>query len=87
MGEAKRLRDLGVQMKSIRQGETFQVDVTNATPLACECGCRHFMPAVVVYTVSALMSPTGKELDAQRAVLLCVNCRKELTKGIADSQG
>ena len=85
MGEAKRLRDLGVQMKSIRQGETFQVDVTNATPLACECGCRHFMLAVVVYTVSALMSPTGKELDAQRAVLLCVNRRKELTKGGGDA--
>ena len=85
MGEAKRLRDLGVQMKSIRPGETFQVDVTNATPLLCECGCRHFTPAVVVYTVSALMSPTGKELDAQRAVLLCVNCRKELTKGGGDA--
>lgn len=85
MGEAKRLRDLGVQMKQVRPGEAFQVDVTNATPLACECGCRHFMPAVVVYTVSALMSPTGKELDAQRPVLLCVNCRKELTKGGGDA--
>ena len=85
MGEAKRLRDLGIQMKSVRPGETFQVDLRNATPLACECGCKHFMPAVAIYTVSALMSPTGKELDAQRAVLLCVNCRKELTKGGGDA--
>jgi len=79
MGESKRLRDLGVQMKQVQPGEMIQVDVSNAKPLACECGCIHFMPAVVVYLVSALMSPTGKELAAQRPVLVCVDCRKALT--------
>ena len=88
MGKAKRLRDLGVQMK--------QVDVTNATPLACECGfqimwimsgkkIRIFVGDKEVecidnFSFSTIPLPTGKELDAQRPVLVCLNCRKELTK-------
>jgi hypothetical protein len=58
----------------------IQVDLKNATQRTCQnmigdhsgigtvtehmCGCKYFMPVVAVYTVSALLSPTGQELIA-----------------------
>jgi len=38
------------------------------------CGCDIFIPAVKLYTVSALLSPTGKELTVQQPFLFCKNC-------------
>ena len=78
MGEARRLRENGIQMKSIRPGEQIVIDVKNATQRECECGCKYFIPVVAVYTVSALMSPTGQELTAQQPVLICMDCKKAL---------
>jgi hypothetical protein len=78
MGEARRLRENGIQMKSIRPGEQIVVDLKNATQRECECGCKHFIPVVDVYILSALVSPTGKELPVQQQVLLCMECKKAL---------
>ena len=76
MGEARRRLDsTGFQMKPLQPGQQIQVDITNATPRACECGCKLFTPAVMVYTVSALVSPTGQELTAQQPVLICMECK------------
>jgi len=74
MGEAARLRDKGIQFKQLQPGQPIQVDLKNATQRACECGCKYFIPVVAVYTVSALVSPTGQELTAQQPVLICRNC-------------
>ena len=74
MGEANRLRENGVQFKQMRPGEQIQVDLKNATPKVCECGCKHFIPVVMLYTVSALVSPTGQEMMAQSPVLVCQRC-------------
>ena len=79
MGEANRLRESGVQFKQMRPGEQIQVDLKNATPKACECGCKYFIPVVMLYTVSALVSPTGQEMMAQQPVLVCLECKKPLT--------
>jgi hypothetical protein len=79
MGEAKRRFDAGY--RPIRNGEQIQVDLTNATPKVCECGCPYFIPAVQVYTVSAIVSPIGKELTAQQPVLVCMQCHKPLVIG------
>ena len=74
MGEANRLRENGVQFKQLRPGEQIQVDLKNATPKVCECGCKYFIPVVMLYTVSALVSPTGQEMMAQQPVLVCQRC-------------
>ena len=74
MGEANRLRENGVQFKQMRPGEQIQVDLKNATPKVCECGCKYFIPVAMLYTVSALVSPTGQEMMAQSPVLVCQRC-------------
>lgn len=75
MGEARRLRESGIQMKTLQPGQQIVVDVKNATQRECECGCKFFVPAIQVYTVSALVSPTGQELTAQQPVLICMECK------------
>jgi len=62
-----------------QQAATIQVDLKNADPKICGCGCKYFIPVVQVFTVSALLSPTGQELAAQQPVLICMDC-KELLK-------
>lgn len=78
MGEAIRMREKGVQFKQLQPGQQIQVDLKNATPKLCECGCKHFIPAVELFTVSALVSPTGQEMMAQRPILVCMDCSKAL---------
>ena len=78
MGEAKRFRDQGIQFKQLQPGQQIQVDLKNATPKTCECGCKYFIPVVMVFTVSALLSPIGKELTAQQPCLVCMECKKLL---------
>jgi len=69
-------------IRQLRPGDPIQVDLRNAKQTACECGCKYFIPAVTVYTVSALMSPTGAELPAQVPVLVCMDCKKPLAQGV-----
>jgi len=75
MGEANRMRENGVQFKHLKPGEQIAVDLKNATQKLCECGKDLFIPAVKVYTVSALVSPTGQEMMAQQPVLVCLECK------------
>jgi hypothetical protein len=65
-------------IKTLQPGQQFQFDLKNATQKFCECGGKYFIPVVAVYTVSALVSPTGQELTAQSPVLVCRECGKEL---------
>jgi hypothetical protein len=78
MGEARRLRDQGIQFKQLQPGQEIQVDLKNATPKICECGSKFFVAAIKVFTVSALLSPIGKEITAQVPVLVCQKCQKVL---------
>lgn len=79
MGEAKRrMETTGFQMKPLQPGQQVQVDLRNAVPRLCACGCRYFQPVVMVYTISALVSPTGQELTAQQPVLVCMECKAVL---------
>jgi hypothetical protein len=75
MGEANRMREKGVQFKQLQPGQQIQVDLKNATPKVCECGSELFTPATKLFTVSALVSPTGQEMMAQQPVLVCLNCK------------
>lgn len=59
-------------------GKAIQVpvDMRNARQQTCECGCKTFVQEIYVYTVSAVVSPIGKELTIQRPCLVCMDCRK-----------
>jgi len=69
MGEANRRIGQGVQ-----QPQQIQVDLKDAVPQFCECGSQYFTPAIRVFKLSALLSPTGQELTAQQPVLVCKQC-------------
>jgi len=72
MGDAKRKIDMHI----LKPGEQIPVDLKNATQTLCECGCKYFMPVVMIYQVSTILSPIGKELSAQIPALICLECRK-----------
>jgi hypothetical protein len=78
MVEAQRRMEMGLMPQGVQPGQQITVDLTNATPRLCECGCKYFTQAVAVYTVSALVSPIGKELTAQQPVLICLECKEVL---------
>ena len=72
----KKMHKNEMPFKQPRPGQQVQVDLRDATQQICECGCKYFEAAVTVYKVSAIVSPTGRELIAQQPVLICKDCRK-----------
>jgi hypothetical protein len=74
MGEAARRAALG--FAPIKPGQPVEVDMKNATPFKCVCGSDIFIPAIRVFSISALVSPTGQELTIQQPVLVCKECNK-----------
>jgi hypothetical protein len=80
MEESKKVTQFGQQARALRPGEQMQVniDLDKTTQKVCECGDKFFVPAVTVHTVSAILSPTGQELVAQVAVLVCMECKTAL---------
>lgn len=77
MGEAiRRMAAGGPQFRQLKPGQPIPIDIKNTTPKVCVCGCKYFQPVVMLYTVSALVSPTGQELTVQQAALLCLDCKK-----------
>jgi hypothetical protein len=68
-------------IRPLRPGEQVVVDVKNATQRACACGCKYFIAVATVYTVSALISPTGMELTVQQPALICLECKTPLQLG------
>jgi len=93
MSEHK-LRDLsGLPPKNPKpmQIQQIPIDVTDEQRIACECGCRYFIPVLELYTVSALVSPLGKDTLAQKPALICMECKKpwnpEETKKGDDGDG
>ena len=71
--------DKGIpKIRPLQPGEQVQVDLKNAVQKQCECGCKYFQAVLTLYTVSALVSPTGQELLAQQPVLICMECKEVL---------
>ena len=77
MGEQMIRKHLGLPPKGV-QGSQITVDIDKATQKKGSCGCKFFIPAITVYTVSALLSPNGQELTAQKPVLICMECKEVL---------
>lgn len=61
-------------MKAVAPGTPIQVDLKNAKIQSCSCGGQTFSPAIQIYKVSAIISPTGQELIANQQVLVCTKC-------------
>ena len=81
MGEARRMVGSGNNFprQVPQQQQQIQVDLSNSVPKECSCGCKYFVPAVMIYVVSALISPTGQELMAQQPALVCMECKTAFT--------
>jgi len=54
--------------------QQIQIDMKNAIPKLCACGGDIFLPATKLFSVSALVSPTGQELTVRQEVLVCKSC-------------
>ena len=63
------------------QQQQVQVNLKDARQEVCECGSKTFIHQVTLHTVSALMSPTGKELTAQVPALVCIACGEPFIPG------
>ena len=55
-----------------------EVDMSNAIRKVCKCGGELFEPACKVYTISAIVSPTGREMTVQKPVFVCIDCKQPL---------
>jgi len=63
-----------IALQAIAPGTPIQVDLKNAKIQICFCGGSTFSPAIQIYKVSAIISPTGQELIANQQVLVCTKC-------------
>ena len=51
------------------------VDLSSATDVSCEkCGCVKFKEVAFIKRVSALISPTGKEMVVPVGTFACSDC-------------
>jgi hypothetical protein len=64
--------------QELAPGAQIQIDLKNATLQTCSCGCSIFIPAIQLYKVSALISPTGQELVANQQIAVCIECHLPL---------
>ncbi len=89
MGEARERMKMGLAPRVLKPGEQIQVniDLDKATPRVCECGHEFFEGAIKIFTVSAILSPVGKELTAQVPCLLCKKCGKPLDLKAVEQNG
>lgn len=58
----------------MNQPHQINIDLKNAQQLKCSCGAETFTGAFRLFKISALQSPTGKEMVAPMAVFLCSQC-------------
>jgi len=50
-------------------------DFINAKDLTCaECGCRTFNNVFIIKHISALLSPSGREINAPIPTFSCTKC-------------
>jgi len=62
--------------------QQVQVDLTDAETMACQkCGNKIFIQGYVVKKISAILSPTGKEVIAPIQVFNCGSCGELLPMG------
>ena len=78
MGKGNRLRGLQGGNNPNPPIQEGQIDMRNAVRKVCECGFELFEPVCELYSVSALLSPSGQELTVQKPVWVCIECKQVL---------
>ena len=67
-----------------KDGGMDNLDLSHAKDIVCEeCGCKAFKQSMMLKSLSALMSPTGKESIIPISVFACEMCghvNEEFTK-------
>jgi len=82
MGEQRRREMSGFpRIQQLAPGQQIQIDLSKATQNVCPCGSKYFVSVIESWTVSALVSPTGQELHANRPALVCSKCHTPLWEG------
>ena len=78
MGEARRRMELRNQgmLPPLPQGQPRQieVDLTHAKQIQCKCGGKVFLQGINLFSISAIVSPTGQDLIANKPVRCCARC-------------
>ena len=55
--------------------QKINIDISKADDVACDvCGNLYFTPVLMVKRLSALLSPTGKEIKIPVQMLQCTSC-------------
>ena len=63
------------------QQQQIQVNLNDATKQECECGADRFKLEFEIYVISALMSPTGKEMPVEVPKMMCTGCGEQFIHG------
>lgn len=63
-------------MQEIQQPKISPDLIKGALTLSCECGGQLFDQKLVIKQISAILSPTTKQLDVPIQVLVCTLCGK-----------
>jgi len=62
--------------------QQVQVDLTEADTMSCQkCGNKIFIQGYIIKKISAILSPTGKEVVAPIQVFNCGSCGELLPMG------
>jgi hypothetical protein len=62
-------------MQQQQPNQQININLKEAEDIKCdECAHLYFSPAVLIKKISALMSPTGKEMLAPIQIFQCSSC-------------
>lgn len=60
-----------------QENQQLNIDIEKAEDVGCkECGNLYFSPVLMIKRLSALLSPTGKELKFPVHALQCIKCQE-----------
>jgi hypothetical protein len=60
--------------------QTINIRPEDTKPVACKCGGLIFQECFMIRTISAIISPTGKEEEFQVPVPVCIACGRPLVE-------
>jgi len=71
------------------QPQRINVNLKDATKQVCGCGCEKFVIEISIFTISAIMSPTGKIQPVEVPKLVCKGCGLQYVPGgiVSDKGG
>ncbi len=62
------------RMSQVQQPQISVDALKNATNMQCECGGMIFQQGLIIKKISAILSPTGEEIEVPIQVIFCKDC-------------